>query len=56
MSLLGFFTLAFCVWLTNHLSRHPENVDEMEEDEDETEPGPPPSVPQIPERFRNGGR
>lgn len=34
--------------------RHPEELDEMEEDEDETESGPPPSVPQIPERFRNG--
>ncbi|KAJ5649736.1 uncharacterized protein N7484_003459 [Penicillium longicatenatum] len=36
------------------LLAHPEDLDEMEEDEDEAEPGPPPSVPQIPERFRNG--
>lgn len=42
--------------MANDLSRHPENLDEMEEDEDETESGPPPAVPQIPERFRNGGR
>lgn len=44
------------LFMSNSLSRHPENLDEMEEDEDETEPGPPPAVPQIPERFRNGGR
>ncbi|KAJ5995200.1 hypothetical protein N7481_002177 [Penicillium waksmanii] len=35
------------------LLAHPEELDEMEEDEDETEPGPPPAMPQIPDRFRN---
>lgn len=32
--------------------RHPEDEEEMEEDEDMTEP----SVPQIPQQFRNSGR
>ena len=41
--------LTGCSW-----SSHPEDLDEMEEDEDETEPGPPSSIPQIPERFRSG--
>lgn len=50
------FYLGLCAELTHHRSRHPENMDEMEEDEDESEAGPPPDVPQIPERFRNGGR
>lgn len=36
------------------LLAHPEELDEMEEDEDETESGPPPSVPQMPERFHDG--
>ncbi|KAJ5148954.1 hypothetical protein N7448_000532 [Penicillium atrosanguineum] len=36
------------------LLAHPEELDEMEEDEDETESGLPPSVPQVPEHFRNG--
>lgn len=40
--------------LLTHTYRHPEELDEMEEDEDETEPGPPPAMPQIPDRFRNG--
>ncbi|KAJ5947550.1 hypothetical protein N7466_000565 [Penicillium verhagenii] len=35
------------------LLAHPEDVDEMEEEEDRTEPGPPPSMPQMPERFRS---
>lgn len=33
--------------------RHPETVDEMEEDDDNIEPDQPPAMPQIPERFRN---
>lgn len=39
------------------LSRHPENLDEMDEDEDEGEeetPAVPPPVPQIPQKFLNG--
>lgn len=56
--LSGSGVLLICARLTNFWFRHPENVeeDEMEEDEDETEPAHPPAVPQIPERFRNGGQ
>lgn len=47
--------------MANYGIRHPENLDEMDEDEDEDEdsdePRIPPPVPQIPERFqKNGGR
>ncbi|KAJ5735763.1 uncharacterized protein N7483_000888 [Penicillium malachiteum] len=35
------------------LLAHPENLDEMEEDEDEPAPQ---AVPQMPQRFRNGGQ
>ncbi|KAL4793388.1 hypothetical protein BDV19DRAFT_366777 [Aspergillus venezuelensis] len=39
------------------LLAHPEEVDEMDEDEDETsKSGVPPPMPQIPQRFVNGGK
>lgn len=48
---MSFIILSFREAFTNH-SSHPETLDEMEEDDDE--PGPPPAMPQIPDRFRNG--
>ncbi|KAJ5512451.1 Protein phosphatase inhibitor 2 (IPP-2) [Penicillium fimorum] len=35
------------------LLAHPEDLDEEMEDNDGSEPGPPPSMPNMPERFRN---
>ncbi|CAI7584840.1 unnamed protein product [Penicillium discolor] len=37
------------------LLAHPEDLDEEMEDTDGSEPGPPPSMPQMPERFCNNG-
>ncbi|CAI7605324.1 unnamed protein product [Penicillium glandicola] len=38
------------------LLAHPEDLDEEMEDNDGTEPGLPPSMPHMPERFRNNGQ
>ncbi|KAJ5954960.1 hypothetical protein N7501_009239 [Penicillium viridicatum] len=37
------------------LLAHPEDLDEEMEDTDGSEPGPPPSMPPMPERFRSNG-
>lgn len=45
------------VWkLTFPIFRHPEDLDEEMEDDDGSEPGPPPPMPNLPERFRHGGQ
>ncbi|KAJ5836710.1 Protein phosphatase inhibitor 2 (IPP-2) [Penicillium robsamsonii] len=38
------------------LLAHPEDLDEEMEDHDGSEPNPPPSMPNMPERFRNNGQ
>ncbi|KAJ5165249.1 Protein phosphatase inhibitor 2 (IPP-2) [Penicillium coprophilum] len=38
------------------LLAHPEDLDEEMEDNDGSEPGPAPSMPHMPERFRNNGQ
>ncbi|KAJ5958435.1 Protein phosphatase inhibitor 2 (IPP-2) [Penicillium vulpinum] len=38
------------------LLAHPEDLDEEMEDNDGSEPGPPSSMPHMPERFRNNGQ
>lgn len=46
------------VLMLTSCDRHPEELDEMDEDEDDedTNSGVPPPMPQIPQRFLNGGK
>lgn len=56
LPLLPLFPACYISEFTNLWSSHPENLDEMEEDDDETEPAQPPPMPELPDRFRNGGQ
>lgn len=57
-SIPTFFHVRRWVLMLTGCDRHPEELDEMDEDEDDedTNSGVPPPMPQIPQRFLNGGK